>query len=282
MNNINKALGGFGNLLGIMVNVPVVVAFAMPFIGGVISFMGPYLPWAKPVGVGVALFGVGSIVGAFWHKRRDIKRDAPMGYRVQDVTHDFRMDESDPRVYYRTYSRNVLARRSKVYLVDGRTRSDATEICYLSSTPEELLTFRNADGCSQYVAVFPQEIPRGSRAEVCIKQKFTFKDGSGPDYFHTMAFWAKSIKMSVQIPPKFVVEGSVRFCRVRGLGMGARDVRWLENHISYDPHTGLAVAQIKNPKLGFRYGIVWQWSEFYHETMVKLDGEEADMSVDNE
>lgn len=206
-----------------------------------------------------------------------------MGYQVEDVVHEFRMDESDPRVYHRTYTRSVVARRSKVYLVDGLTRSNATvDLDPLKSKPDNMFSYRGVDNTIHYIAAFSQEIPRGSQKEVSIHEKFTFENGGDPQYFHTMAYWAKRIKITVQIPPRFVVDGSMSFCSVRRYDQGNREQRRPLKKISPDPHTGLAVVEINDPKPGFRYGIVWEWSDIYHEDMVKLKGKEADMGVDNE
>lgn len=247
------------------------------FIGGCVVVVGAtsvYLtlyinPWFAAVGALLIGLGVGIGIGITIHRTYASRRNAPLGYRIEKVTHDFRLDHDDPRVFHRVLTRQITSKRDQLYVVDGRMRTDADEVQLVECDPPSLIEPDGRKGeLNHYMVIFERELNRGDVREIRIAQDFVYTSKlCAPEYVHTAVVWAHEINFRLQFPPQFIDAKSVRMYEVDGRGRGSSRSRELRSALTHDEMSGVIVGLVKNPVLGRHYEIVWKWTADYQDAL---------------
>lgn len=214
----------------------------------------------------LAAFFFGLAGGALLHLAVATRRDSALGYRVQKVEHEYRIDPHDIRKHVRKRAEFVIPHRRDVRIIEGRYRPS------MNGAPRVRTTSKNAalalvharthqSDWDRYVVAFDQPLERGKVHPVRTEMEIFDDDGSSDSHYRsTVTSKWSSIGFLLCLPPTLVKAGSMEFTSERIVNGNATARR--SHDFEYDDSTGEFRAAVKLPGPGRTYCVSWEWNGY--------------------
>jgi len=214
----------------------------------------------------LASFVAGIALGAIAHQRISSRRNAPLGYRIARVTHEYTVGASDPSQHTRTRRDLIIPLRDDVRIIEGRYRPSMSTRPKLKLESSRghlaiLHEMRHPSDWIRYVVAFDSPLQRGKSAEVCTRLEIDDADRSASPYYRTLIRDStKRLVFDFVIPSAHIEPGSVE--GLEELVKDGNTVRGRPIKVVHHVDDGRITCMVKNPKVGFTYCLYWRWRNY--------------------
>lgn len=222
--------------------------------------------WLAAAAVLILGLGIGIWVGITIHRSFANKRNAPLGYRIEKVEHEYWFDETDPRQQRRQRRDHITAKRDAVNLIIGRFSPSMTSVPVPTAIGSDLSVV--PIGMSRYprdwhyfVAHWTPALRRGDSKVVTVELPVFDVDWTAESQYRTrISDYVGELSIRMNIPSRLVKDGQFNCYATRsddGDHQGREDLPH-----QYDASTGVLTLHEKHPRRGWLYVVKWEWTNY--------------------